>query len=59
VGGFPKFHRFTLADRIENGLFDLVAVLQDAAYGKSRGEALARAQDLADRLRLWKPPSRS
>jgi hypothetical protein len=53
VAGFPKPHRFTLGDRIQDALFDLLAVLQDAAYGKRRGESLDKAQDLVDRLRLW------
>ena len=30
TGNFPKTHRFTLGDRIENGLMDLLGSLQDA-----------------------------
>jgi len=50
---FPKTHRFTLGDRVQAVLFGLLSVLQDAAYGKGRSEALARAQDCVDKLRIW------
>ena len=51
--GFPKTHRFTLGDRLEHTLFDLLTFLQDAAYGKNRAVVLSKAQDQVDRLRLW------
>jgi hypothetical protein len=51
--GFPKTHRLTLGDRLEEALFDLLAFLQDAAYGKNRSVSLSKAQDQVDRLRLW------
>jgi len=51
--GFPKTHRITLGDRIEHALFELLASLQDAAYGKNRAVVLSKAQDHVDRLRLW------
>jgi hypothetical protein len=53
TAGFPKPHRFTLGDRVQETLLDLLAVLQDAAYRKRRADSLARAQDHVDRLRLW------
>ncbi|HXG60368.1 MAG TPA: diversity-generating retroelement protein Avd [Planctomycetota bacterium] len=53
TAAFPKTHRFTLGDRVQTTLFDLLSVLQDAAYGKGRAEALIRAQDCMDKLRLW------
>jgi len=51
--GIPKTHRLTLGDRLEHALFDLLAFLQDAAYGKNRAVVLSKAQDQVDRLRLW------
>ncbi|MBI2930253.1 MAG: diversity-generating retroelement protein Avd, partial [Planctomycetes bacterium] len=51
--GFPKTHRLTLGDRLEHALFDLLAFLQDVAYGKNRAVVLSKAQDQVDRLRLW------
>ncbi|MBI2930135.1 MAG: diversity-generating retroelement protein Avd [Planctomycetes bacterium] len=53
TGSFPQTHRFTLGDRIENGLMDLLGSLQDAVYGRRRPESLAHAQHGVDRLRLW------
>ncbi len=38
---------------MQETLLDLLAVLQDAAYGKRRTDSLARAQDHVDKLRLW------
>jgi hypothetical protein len=50
---FPKAYRHTLADKLQAGMLGLVESLQDAAYGKRRADALERAQDAVDRLRLW------
>lgn len=50
---FPKAYRFTLAERVQGVLFDLIAFLQDAAYGKGRQASLVGAQDCVDKLRLW------
>ena len=50
---FPKGYRFTLADRIQEVLFDLLAALQEAAYKREPRSALEGAQECVDRLRLW------
>ncbi|GMV67517.1 MAG: hypothetical protein AMXMBFR75_33070 [Candidatus Hinthialibacteria bacterium] len=50
---FPKGYRFTLADRIQEVLFSLLGVLQNAAFGKDRKQSLRAAQDCIDQLRLW------
>jgi hypothetical protein len=50
---FPKMYRFTLADRIQEGLLTLVESLQDTTFGKRREESFDQAQDTVDRLRLW------
>lgn len=50
---FPKGYRFTLADRIQEVLFDLLAALQGAAYKREPRGALEGAQECVDRLRLW------
>lgn len=50
---FPKGFRFTLADRIQETLLNLVEALQDACYARSKGAALQNAQRLVDQMRLW------
>lgn len=50
---FPKAYRFTLADRIQEGLLVLVERIQDTVLGKHRKESLGQAQNIVDRLRLW------
>lgn len=53
TAGFPKAYRFTLADRIQQSLFNLLGAIQEAVFDRKRAEHLARAQVEVDRLRLW------
>ncbi len=40
IGRFPRSHRFTLGERIEGRLFDLIEFLEQARFGHKRAEAL-------------------
>jgi hypothetical protein len=51
----PRVRRFTLGERIENGLLDVLETLTDAAYSRAKADALRRANLRLDRVRhLWR-----
>ena len=56
IGRFPRSHRFTLGERVEARLFDLIELLEQARLGYKRAEALDQAnmkvQVVAALLRL-------
>jgi hypothetical protein len=43
TGRFPRHHRFSLGDRIERGLYDLLETLIAAKYTRQRTDLLERA----------------
>ncbi len=52
---FPRLRRFTLGERIENGLLQVLEELLKAAYGMGRQQALGQANLRLDVLRhLWR-----
>jgi len=51
----PRVRRFTLGERIENGLLDVLEQLTDAAYSRAKAETLRQANLRLDRVRhLWR-----
>jgi hypothetical protein len=51
----PRVRRFTLGDRIENGLLDVLEGLTDAAYSRVKVDTLRQANLRLDRVRhLWR-----
>lgn len=51
----PRVRRFTLGERIESGLLDVLEGLTDAAYSRSKADTLRRANLRLDRVRhLWR-----
>jgi hypothetical protein len=51
----PRVRRFTLGERIENGLLDVLEGLTDAAYSRVKVETLRQANLRLDRVRhLWR-----
>jgi hypothetical protein len=51
----PRVRRFTLGERIENGLLDVLEGLTEAAYSRAKAETLRRANLRLDRVRhLWR-----
>ncbi|MEN8221155.1 MAG: diversity-generating retroelement protein Avd [Pseudomonadota bacterium] len=52
---FPRSRRFTLGERLESGLLDVLADLVDAAYNKQKRPALLRASRQLEITRhLWR-----
>lgn len=52
---FPRNRRFTLGERLEAGLIDLLELLVEAAYTKARQDVLRRANlRLAVVRHLWR-----
>ncbi len=52
---FPRLRRFTLGERIETGLLEVLEWLVEAAYSRSKAEVLRRANLRLDRVRhLWR-----
>ena len=52
---FPRARRFTLGERLETGLLDVLADLVEAAYSKQKKPALLRASRRLDITRhLWR-----
>ena len=43
LAGFPRSHRFTLGERMEGQLYDLLETLLRAKYSREKREFLARA----------------
>ena len=51
---FPRARRFTLGERIENGLLEVLALLVDAAYSRAKQPVLKQANlRLAVAHHLW------
>src|SRR5438445_11621534 len=51
VARFPRSHRFTLGERIERRLYDLLELLIQARYTRQRGELLRQANLTLEVLR--------
>jgi len=52
---FPRNRRFTLGDRLESGLIQLLELLIEAAYTRAKRESLRRANlRLATARHLWR-----
>ncbi len=52
---FPRQRRYTLGERIESGLLEVLEWSIDAAYSKNKSTALARANRKLDVVRhLWR-----
>lgn len=49
---FPKPFRFTLGERLEAGLLDLVLWLREARFREGRATALLRADRAVERVRV-------
>ena len=49
---FPTNHRFTLGEKIQNSLLELLLILSDAVYSKNKKELLLQANKEIERLRL-------
>jgi hypothetical protein len=55
LDNFPRNRRFTLGDRLETGLIEILERLVEAAYTKSKQDALRRANlRLAVVRHLWR-----
>ncbi len=48
----PKSHRYTLGERIQSSLIELLMTLSDTIYSKDKKELLLRANQEIERLRL-------
>jgi len=52
---FPRNRRFSLGERLEDGLLTVLELLIEAAYSSHKGEALKRANLRLQRVRhLWR-----
>jgi hypothetical protein len=52
---FPRTRRFTLGERLENGLLDMLADLVEAAYSRQKRPLLASASRRLEIIRhLWR-----
>ncbi len=52
---FPRARRFTLGERIESALIDVLECLVDAAYSRDKHEALVTANRRLEVIRhLWR-----
>ena len=49
---FPKNHRYTLGERIQNSLLELLTILSDTIYSKDKIALLLLANQEIERLRL-------
>jgi hypothetical protein len=55
LDNFPRNRRFTLGERLESGLLEILECLVEAAYAKSKGDLLKRANSrLAVIRHLWR-----
>jgi len=48
----PKNHRYTLGEKIQNGLLNLLLLLSDAIYSKNRKPILEEANRELEKLRI-------
>lgn len=52
---FPRHRRFTLGERLESGLLDVLELLVEAAYSRQKQTPLAQANRRLARVRhLWR-----
>lgn len=51
IGKLPRNQRYTLGERIENKLFDLLELLVEAQYSKDKANALKRANLEIEQMR--------
>jgi hypothetical protein len=51
IGNFPRKHRFTLGERLERRLYDVLETLIQARYTRQRGELLRQANLTLEVLR--------
>ncbi len=52
---FPRNRRFTLGERLESGLLDVLELLTTAAYSRNKGESLTQAiRRLNTVVHLWR-----
>lgn len=55
IDQFPRVRRFTLGERLESAVLELLELLVDAAYARSKHEQLARANRRVEIIRhLWR-----
>ena len=55
IDKLPRVRRFTLGERIESGLLDVLENLTDAAYSRAKSDILRQANLRLDRVRhLWR-----
>lgn len=55
LDGFPRLRRFTLGERLESGLLEVLEHLVAAAYSRDKRAALARANSRLQVVRhLWR-----
>ena len=55
LDNFPRNRRFTLGERLESGLLDILELLVEAAYSKNKADTLKRANlRIAVVLHLWR-----
>ena len=48
----PKNHRFTIGERIQESLLDLVLILSDAIYSSNKKSLLLQANKSIEKIRL-------
>lgn len=48
----PKTHRYTLGEKIQSTLLELLGILSDTVYSKDKKELLVKANQEIERLRL-------
>lgn len=49
---FPKNHRYSIGEKIQNSLLELMLILSDTIYSKNKRELLTQANKEIERLRL-------
>lgn len=52
IATFPKQHRFTLGERIQKSLINLLLTLNETIYAKEKKPLLAKANQEVEQLRL-------
>jgi hypothetical protein len=51
IAKFPREHRFTLGDRMEEGVLEILELLIEAGYSRDKRDLLRRANLRLERLR--------
>ena len=52
VGSFPKSYRFSIGDRLVDGVLDILMRLVDAAYTRDKEKLLTEVNAMLNRLRF-------